>query len=139
ELRPYAGSASVQRAGGRGRTAGGPRARRLAQPPRARRGRPRMITVMRRYRKSLQLGLLVVIAAFVASLFVFGATGSRSGGGAPRDSVATVNGETIPLERSQRRYQSYLEAYAQIYRDRFSTEMAERLGLPQKVLGDLVQ
>ena len=98
-----------------------------------------MITVMRRYRKSLQLGLLVVIAAFVASLFVFGATGSRFGGGEPLDSVATVNGETIPLERFQRRYQSYLEAYAQIYRDRFSTEMAERLGLPQQVLGDLVQ
>ncbi len=98
-----------------------------------------MITVMRRYRKALQLGLLVVIAAFVASLFVFGATGSRFGGGEPLDSVATVNGETIPLERFQRRYQSYLEAYAQIYRDRFSTEMAERLGLPQQVLGDLVQ
>ena len=98
-----------------------------------------MITVMRRYRKSLQLGLLVVIAAFVASLFVFGATGSRFGGEETRDWVANVNGETIPVERFQRRYQSYLEAYAQIYRDRFSTEMAERLGLPQQVLGDLVQ
>jgi peptidyl-prolyl cis-trans isomerase D len=98
-----------------------------------------MITVMRRFRKSLQIGLLVIIAAFVASLFVFGATGSKFGGGETRDSVATVNGETIPIERFQRRYQSYLEAYAQIYRDRFSTEMAERLGLPQQVLGDLVQ
>ncbi len=98
-----------------------------------------MITVMRRYRKSLQVGLLVVIAAFVASLFVFGATGSRNDGGEPRDSVATVNGETIPIERFQRRYQSYLEAYAQIYRDRFSPEMAERMGLPQQVVGDLVQ
>ena len=97
-----------------------------------------MITVMRRYRKSLQVGLLVVIAAFVASLFVFGATGSRDGGD-PRDRVATVNGESIPIERFQRRYQSYLEAYAQIYRDRFSNEMAERLGLPQQVVGDLVQ
>ena len=64
-----------------------------------------MITLMRRFRKSLQIGLLVIIAAFVASLFVFGATGSRSGGGGdPRDSVATVNGETIPIERFQRRY-----------------------------------
>ena len=98
-----------------------------------------MITVMRRYRKSLQVGLLLVIAAFVASLFVFGATGSRDGGGDPRDRVATVNGESIPIERFQRRYQSYLEAYAQIYRDRFSNEMAERLGLPQQVVGDLVQ
>src|SRR5437867_5177840 len=97
-----------------------------------------MITMMRRYRKLLQIGLLVVIAAFVASLFVFGATGSRTGGES-RDTVATVNGETIPIERFQRRYQSYLEAYAQTYRDRFSTEMAERLGLPQQVVGDLVQ
>jgi len=99
-----------------------------------------MITVMRRYRKSLQIGLLVIIAAFVASLFVFGATGSRYGSdGEPRDAVAIVNGEKIPIERFQRRYQSYLEAYAQIYRERFSTEMAERLGLPQQVVGDLVQ
>ncbi|PYN43304.1 MAG: hypothetical protein DMD95_14215 [Candidatus Rokuibacteriota bacterium] len=97
-----------------------------------------MITLMRRYRKSLQVGLLVVIAAFVASLFVLGTTGSRDGA-EPRDRVATVNGETIPLERFQRRYQLYLEAYAQTYRDRFSTEMAERLGLPQQVVGDLVQ
>src|SRR5215471_3209232 len=98
-----------------------------------------MITVMRRYRKSLQIGLLVIIAAFVASLFVFGSSGSRMDGGEARDRVATVNGETIPIERFQRRYQSYLEAYAQIYRERFSTEMAERMGLPQQVLGDLVQ
>ena len=48
---------------------------------------------MRRHRRSLQVGLLVVIAAFVASLFVFGATGSRDAGD-PRDRVATVNGET---------------------------------------------
>ena len=98
-----------------------------------------MITVMRRYRKLLQVGLLVIIAAFVASLFVFGSSGSRMDGGDARDRVATVNGESIPIERFQRRYQSYLEAYAQMYRDRFSNELAERMGLPQQVVGDLVQ
>jgi peptidyl-prolyl cis-trans isomerase D len=98
-----------------------------------------MITVMRRYRKSLQVGLLVIIAAFVASLFVFGSSGSRMDGGEARDRVATVNGESIPIERFQRRYQSYLEAYAQMYRDRFTNELAERMGLPQQVVGDLVQ
>src|SRR4030095_3175836 len=97
-----------------------------------------MISVMRRYRKSLQVGLLVIIAAFVASMFSLGARGSRVGGGEARDRVATVNGESIPMERFQRRYQSYLEAYAQMYRDRFSNELAERLGLPQQVVGDLV-
>jgi peptidyl-prolyl cis-trans isomerase D len=93
---------------------------------------------MRRHRKVLQIGLLVVIAAFVASLFVFGTSGFDSG---PEraDVVATVNAETIPLDRYQRRYQAYLDAYSQVYRDRFTPELAERLGLPLQVVNDLVQ
>ena len=39
-----------------------------------------MITFMRKYRKGLQIGLLIVIAAFVASLFVFGSSGFDKGG-----------------------------------------------------------
>ena len=97
-----------------------------------------MITVMRRYRRVLQIGLLFVIAAFViTSVVVSGANPFRAGGVA-RDSVATVNGETIPTDRFQRRYQAYLEAYAQMYKDRFSPEIAERMGLPQQVVNDLV-
>src|SRR5215510_4459324 len=91
-----------------------------------------MITFMRRYRRTLQIGLLV----FVASLFIFGT--SPRDGGAARDSVATVNGEKISVERYQRRYQEYLSMYAQMMRDRFSPEMAERMGLPQQVVEDLV-
>ncbi len=96
-----------------------------------------MITFMRRYRRTLQVGLLVIVAAFVASLFIFGASG-RDGGGGARDSVATVNGEKISAERYQRRYQEYLSMYAQMMRERFNPEMAERLGLPQQVVEDLV-
>lgn len=97
-----------------------------------------MIGVMRRYRKTLQVGLLVVVAAFIGSLFVFGTSGFQDG--AERsDAVATVNAETIPLDRYQRRYQAYLDAYSQVYRDRFTSEMAERLGLPLQVVNDLVQ
>lgn len=96
-----------------------------------------MITLMRRYRKALQVSLLLVIAAFVASLFVFGAGGVGNGG--DREWVARVNGETIPVERYQRRYQAYLDAYSQIYRDKFTQAQAERLGLPLQVVNDLVQ
>src|ERR671936_1198994 len=96
-----------------------------------------MITFMRRYRRTLQVGLLAVIAAFVASLFIFGTSGLTGSGG--RDAVATVNGEAIPVERYQRRYQEYAQAYSQMLRDRYSTEMLERLGLPQQVVEDLVQ
>ena len=96
-----------------------------------------MITVMRRYRRVLQIGLLVVIAAFVlTSIYV----GSMSGGARNRgDAVATVNGETIPVDRYQRRYQAYLDAYSRVYRDRFSPTLAEQLGLPQQAVNDLVQ
>jgi len=96
-----------------------------------------MITVMRRYRKALQVGLLGVIAAFVlTSVYV----GSMSGGARARgDAVATVNGEVIPIERYQRRYQAYLDAYSRVYRDRFSPALAEQLGLPQQTVNDLVQ
>jgi peptidyl-prolyl cis-trans isomerase D len=96
-----------------------------------------MIGVMRRYRRALQVGLLVVIAAFVASLFIFGTGGP--GGDGERDWVARVNGESIPVERFQRRYQAYLDAYSQIYRERFNPELAERMGLSQQVVNDLVQ
>src|SRR5256885_16657482 len=96
-----------------------------------------MITVMRRYRRVLQVGLLVVIAAFVlTSVYV----GSMSGGARNRgDVVATVNGEAIPVERYQRRYQAYLDAYSRVYRDRFSPTLAEQLGLPQQAVNDLLQ
>jgi peptidyl-prolyl cis-trans isomerase D len=97
-----------------------------------------MITMMRRYRRVLQVGLLVVIAAFViTSVVVSGSNTFR--GDVPRDSVATVNGESIPTDRYQRRYQAYVDAYAQVYRDRFTPELAERMGLPEQVVQDLVQ
>jgi peptidyl-prolyl cis-trans isomerase D len=95
-----------------------------------------MITFMRRYRRTLQVALFFVIAAFIGSLFIFGAMGPD---GAGRDSVATVNGEDISTERYQRRYQEMLDMYAQVLRDRFSPEMAERFGLAQQVVDDLVQ
>ena len=96
-----------------------------------------MITSMRRYRRVLQVGLLIVIAAFVAtSVFVLGSNSLR---GDPAGSVAKVNGESISTERYQRRYQEYINAYAQMMRDRFSPDMAERFGIPQQVVEDLVQ
>jgi peptidyl-prolyl cis-trans isomerase D len=96
-----------------------------------------MISVMRRYRRGLQIGLLVVIAAFVASLFVFGSSGFDQGA-ARADTVATVNGQTITRREYQNRYQGYLEMYSQGPQGRLTPEMAEQLGLPQRVVDELV-
>src|SRR5256886_14972251 len=92
-----------------------------------------MITFMRRYRRSLQVGLLLVIGAFIASLFVFGQRGFGDGSG--RDAVATVNGEAIPLARYERAYQSYVNMYSQNSRQPITPELAERLGLDRQVKG----
>ena len=96
-----------------------------------------MITFMRRYRRGLQVGLLVVIAAFVASLFVFGSSGFDQST-ARADTVATVNGETISRKQYQNRYQGYLEMYSQGQQGRLTPELAEQLGLPQRVVDELV-
>ena len=96
-----------------------------------------MITLIRRYRKGLQIGLLVVIAAFVASLFLFGSSGFDESG-ARADAVATVNGETISRRQYQDRFQGYLEMYSRGNQGRLTTELAEQLGLPQRVVDELV-
>jgi peptidyl-prolyl cis-trans isomerase D len=95
-----------------------------------------MITFMRRYRRTLQIGLLLVIAAFIASLFVFGSMGPDGGA---ETQVASVNGEPISVDRYQRRYQNWQRFYAQMMRERFSPELAEQMGLPQQVVEDLIQ
>src|SRR2546428_13149908 len=91
---------------------------------------------MRRYRRSLQVGLLLVIAAFIASLFVFGQRGFGDGLG--RDSVATVNGEAIPLARYERAYQAYVNMYSQSSRQPMTAELAVRLGSEWQGVGLLV-
>ncbi|HEX2437151.1 MAG TPA: peptidyl-prolyl cis-trans isomerase [Methylomirabilota bacterium] len=96
-----------------------------------------MIQFMRRYRKGLQIGLLVVIAAFVGSLFVFGSSGFDKGA-VRGDTVATVNGETISRRQYQDRFQGYLEMYSRGQQGRLTPELAEQLGLPQRVVDELV-
>ena len=98
-----------------------------------------MISAMREYFRSLRLVLLIVIVAFIATSVAYFGSSSLSGSGARAGAVATVNGEEIPLERFRRAYANYVEFYRQVYKDRLTPEMAERLGLTQQVIDALVQ
>src|SRR3990172_6205615 len=95
-----------------------------------------MIQALRRNLKALSITLWVVIAAFIGTSFFVWGKGSITGGDS--NAVATVNGEEIPIERYQRLYRSYLEFYRQVFKDRFTTETAERLGISQQVVDFLV-
>lgn len=95
-----------------------------------------MISAMRRNLKSLHVLLGVVIVAFIGTTFLVWGKGSITGSDAT--AVATVNGEEISQDRYQRRHQEYVEYYRQLFRDRFTAEQAQRMGLSQLVLNELV-
>ena len=98
-----------------------------------------MISTMREYLGGLKLILLFVILAFVGTSVVYFGADALGRKRVGDHSVATVNGEDIPVERFRRAYSSYIEFYRQIYKDRLTPEMAERLGISQQVINDLVQ
>jgi len=98
-----------------------------------------LISTMREYLGGLKLVLLFVILAFVGTSVVYFGADALSRKGVGDHSVATVNGEDIPVERFRRAYSSYVEFYRQIYKDRLTQEMMERLGITQQVVNDLVQ
>src|SRR3989304_1454035 len=94
---------------------------------------------MRGYFRGLKFVLLVVIVAFIATSLFFYGTGPMRGGGARAGAIATVNGEEVPAARFQRMQRNLLEYYRRAYRQDITPEMAERMGLTQQVISDLVQ
>ncbi|HUP34030.1 MAG TPA: SurA N-terminal domain-containing protein [Candidatus Limnocylindria bacterium] len=94
--------------------------------------------MMRDYARSLKFVLLIVIVVFILTsgvLFYFG-TGPFEGG--PSSAVAVVNGEEIPLERFRRAQTNLIAAYERMSNQRLTPELAERLGLSQQVVNELV-
>ncbi len=99
-----------------------------------------MITAMREYFRGMKLILLIVGVAFVATSLVFyGSTSLRGESGRASAQVASVNGEDIPPGRFQRVLRNYLEYYRRTYQQNLTPEMAERVGLTQQVINELIQ
>jgi len=98
-----------------------------------------LIGAMREYFRGLKFVLLVVIVAFIATSLFFYGSGPMQGDGARASAVATVNGEEIPAGRFQRMQRNYVEYYRRAYQQDITPAMAERMGLTQQVVSDLVQ
>src|SRR5438477_326383 len=95
---------------------------------------------MREYFRGMKLILLIVGVAFVATSLVFyGSTSLRGESGKASAQVASVNGEEIPPARFQRVLRNYLEYYRRTYQQNLTPEMAERVGLTQQVINELIQ
>lgn len=97
-----------------------------------------MIRVIREYARSLKIVLLIVIVVFILTsgvLFYFG-TGPIGSGRS--SAVAMVNGEEIPFERFRRAQAQMMAAYERMARQQLTPGLAERLGLSQQVINELV-
>jgi peptidyl-prolyl cis-trans isomerase D len=94
---------------------------------------------MREYFRGLKLILLFVIVAFIATSFLYFGSDSLRSGNARSNALASVNGEEIPPARFQRVQRNYIEYYRRAYQQNITPEMAERLGLTQQVINDLIQ
>ncbi len=97
-----------------------------------------MISVMREYARSLKILLLIVIVVFILTSGVLFYFGTGPFGGGRSSAVAVVNGEEIPLERFRRAQANMMAAYERMARQRLTPELAERLGLSQQVINELV-
>ena len=98
-----------------------------------------LIGAMREYFRGLKLILLFVIVAFIATSFLYFGSDSLRMGNARSNAIASVNGEEIPPARFQRVQRNYIEYYRRAYQQDITPEMAERLGLTQQVINDLIQ
>ena len=97
-----------------------------------------MISAMREYFQSLKIILVVIILVFIVTSVIYFGQSIMSGGTTRPDVVATVDGEDIPLERYQRASTALMDQYERMTKQRMTPEMAQRLGLHQQVLNDLV-
>ncbi len=97
-----------------------------------------MISSMREYFRSLKFILVIIILAFIATSAVYFGTSTLSGGGGSPNVVATVNGEEIPVERYRRAQANLRAEYERLAKQRMTPELAERLGLNQQVMNELV-
>ena len=97
-----------------------------------------MISSMREYFRSLKVILVIIILAFIATTVVYFGSSAISGSTGRTNAVGTVNGEEIPAERYQRMQANLVEQYERAAKQRMTPELAERLGINQQVINELV-
>ncbi len=96
-----------------------------------------MLKVLRENIKYLSWILWLIVIVFVLAIFLdFGRV--PSSGASDEAAAATVGGEHVTRAEVKRQYDLLEGQYRQIYGDQFSSELADRLGLPLQALNGAV-
>ena len=96
-----------------------------------------MLDRMRRRKNWLKWSLGIVVAAFVA-LYFPSFMGPATGGTAPNDAIATVDGRPVTVATYQRAYRLQVDQVRTAYGDQFNEQMLQQLQMPMRVLQQLV-
>ncbi len=98
-----------------------------------------MLKTFRDNLKYLSWVLWVVIAIFIGFVFVdFGGISPVGPGGGATDTAASVGDQKITYPQFQRAYESQEAFLRRTYGDGFTSETARQMGLPLRVMNDLI-
>ncbi len=88
-------------------------------------------------RKRAQSTLIQIIVLVIAIVFVFWGVGTNLGN--KKNTLATVNGEEIPVQDYQRAYDNTVDNFRQQFGGSIPPGLLDGLGLQQQVMNQLVQ
>ncbi len=83
--------------------------------------------------------MLLVVFAFIGTIFVVWGVKSTPGDLGRRGVVATVSGTEISLDDYQQALRQQIEVYKQLFGDQFDQKMLESLGLKRQVVEQLIR
>jgi peptidyl-prolyl cis-trans isomerase D len=98
-----------------------------------------MLDLIRRKQKSVLVKFVfwIIIAAFVGTIFLVWGKGGRDTG-ADGDVAVNINGQRVTFGDFRAAYDNMRRFYQNIYRERFTPEMEEQLGLEGQALDRLI-
>lgn len=97
-----------------------------------------MLRLMRQHIKFFGISLWLVIAAFIATIFVVWGVGDYQGGQQGGVEVAYVNGEPVNVTDYQRVYYNLYDFYKMVFKDKPVDELVKEMNLKQKALDDII-
>ncbi len=95
-----------------------------------------MLDLIRKKQKTFLVKIVfwAIIATFVGTIFLVWGQGSDNGAAGDPDTAATVNGTRISYGEYQNAYSNLYRLYQDVYREKFTPALENKLGLRQQAL-----
>ena len=96
-----------------------------------------MLDRMRRHKGWLKWSLALVVLTFVV-FYIPDFLTARTGGAAPGEALAQVEGEPVTVQAFTRRYNAQVNAYRNAYGGQINDQLLKQLGIDRQILNQLI-